>query len=75
MDGMFGASDPVPLAVPRNAVRVKLTGANGTGKMRMFTNHISRKPRHACAAPSYARCTRSDSSAFCEGLVHRRLSE
>lgn len=75
MDGRFGASDPVPLAIPTKHCASETASADGTGKMRMFTNYISRKTRHALATPPDARCTRSDSSAFWEGLADRRLSE
>jgi hypothetical protein len=74
MDGMVDALRTVPVRPGRNDVREKLTNATGTGRCKLLVTHISRSPRHALAAPSDARCTRSDSSAFREGLAGRRLS-
>jgi hypothetical protein len=41
-------------------------------EFKLLMTHMSRSPRRALAAPSDARCTRSDLSAFRENLAGRR---
>jgi hypothetical protein len=72
MDGVVEALDSTGCGPEENDVPAELPAQPALARCKLLMTHMSRSPTHLLAAPSDARCTRSDRSAFRESLAGRR---